>query len=232
LSETDIDRVAELLKSGGRRTIALAVPEVALEMRHYFLQLAARAKTFRAASFVPAEIAPAKQAGMFQLLDLVSLNEEEAQELTGCSFSSVAPEVFVGKCQEFLRSYCPNLRMVVSAGKNGAYGVTADLYNYCPAPKVEVISTAGAGDSLLGGIIAAVASGIPFLRGEFPKESVTSRSVETALELGVLLASYKCLSPHTIHPSASVETLVAFARDLGKSFSNQARQLLMDTIPT
>ncbi|HEX7424229.1 MAG TPA: carbohydrate kinase family protein [Terriglobales bacterium] len=232
LCETDIDRVAELLKSGGRRAIALAVPEVALEMRHYFLQLAARAKTFRAASFVPAEIAPAKQAGMFQLLDLVSLNEEEAQELIGCSFSSVAPEVFVGKCQEFLRSSCPNLRMVVSAGKSGAYGVTADLYNYCPAPKVEVASTAGAGDSLLGGIIAAVASGIPFLRGESTKESVTSQSVETALELGVLLASYKCLSPHTIHPSACVETLDAFARDLGKSFSNQVRELLMDTIPT
>jgi sugar/nucleoside kinase (ribokinase family) len=232
LCESDIDRVAELLRSGGRRAIALAVPEVALEVRRYFLQLAARAETFRAASFVPSEIAPAKQAGMFQLLDLVSLNEEEVQELIGCSFSSVAPEFFVAKCQDFLHSSCPNLRLVVSAGKRGAYGVTADLYNYCPAPKVEVASTAGAGDSLLGGIIAAVASGIPFLRGDFPKESVASKSVETALELGVLLASYKCLSPHTINPSACVETLDAFARDLGKSFSNQVRELLIDTIST
>jgi|CZKR01.1.fsa_nt_gi sugar/nucleoside kinase (ribokinase family) len=106
------------------------------------------------------------------------------------------------------------------------------IYNYCPAPKVEGASTAGAGDSLLGGIIAAVASGIPFLRGDFPKESVASKSVETALELGVLLASYKCLSPHTINPSACVETLDAFARDLGKSFSNQVRELLIDTIST
>jgi len=230
LCESDIDRVAELLKSGGRRAIALAVPEVALEVRHYFLQLASRAQTFRAASFVPAEIAPAKQAGMFQLLDLVALNEEEAQELIGCSFSSVAPEFFIAKCQDFLRKFCSNLRLVVSAGKSGAYGVTAQLYNYCPAPKVAVASTAGAGDSLLGGIIAAVAAGIPFLRADLPKESAGSQSVETALELGVLLASYKCLSPHTIHPSACVETLDAFARDLGKPFSNQVQELLIDAI--
>jgi len=232
LCESDIDRVAELLKSNGRRTIALAVPEVALEVRHYFLQLATRAESFRAASFVPAEIASAKQAGMFQLLDLVSLNEEEAQELIGCSFSSVSPEVFVAKCQEFLRNSCPNLRMVVSAGKNGAYGVTAERCNYSPAPKVEVASTAGAGDALLGGIIAALACGVPFLREASAKESVTSKPIETALELGVLLASYKCLSPHTIHPSASAETLIAFAQDIGKPFCNQVRELLMDTVLT
>ncbi|HYA48049.1 MAG TPA: PfkB family carbohydrate kinase [archaeon] len=231
LCQADINKVAELLNSAGEHGIALAVPEVALDVRHYFLRLATQAKAFRAASFVPAEIDPAKQAGMFGQLDLVSLNEEEAGELVGSSFSSDSPEVFITECQDFLRSSFPDLRMVVSAGKNGAYGVTADSHAYCPAPKVKVASTAGAGDSLLGGIVAALAAGIPFLWPE-PRDKSLGRSIATALELGVLLASYKCLSPHTIHPSACIETLTSFARDQGWSFSPQIEGLLTDMVLT
>ena len=229
LCEAEVDAVAELLRSGGEHGIALAAPEVSLEVRHHFLRLATQAKAFRAASFVSAEIAHAKQAGMFSQLDLVSLNEEEASELVGCPFSSDSPQIFVRKCQDFLRSFFPTLRVVVSVGKDGAYGVTAELCSYCPAPKVEVASTAGAGDSLLGGIVAGLAAGIPFLRSEPPDKNVTGPTIATALELGVLLASYKCLSPHTIHPSACAETLLCFARDVGWSFSRQIEELLTDT---
>jgi sugar/nucleoside kinase (ribokinase family) len=229
LCEADINNVVELLNSGGNRGIALAVPEVALEVRHHFLRLATQAKAFRAASFVAAEITAAKRAGMFSQLDLVSLNEDEASELVGCPFSSDSPEIFVRKCQDFLRSFFPALRMVVSVGKDGAYGVTADSCSHCPAPKVEVASTAGAGDSLLGAIVAGLAAGIPFLRREPFDKSATSQTIATALELAVLVASYKCLSPHTIHPTACVETLVGFARDVGWSFSPQIEELLTDT---
>jgi sugar/nucleoside kinase (ribokinase family) len=107
--------------------------------------------------------------------------------------------------------------------------VTKDLWNYCPATEVEVASTAGAGDALLGGIIAALAAGTPLLHRE-PSEQKSPGPILTALELGVLLASYKCLSPHTIHPSACVETLIEFARDHGRPFSQQLQELL--TIPT
>jgi sugar/nucleoside kinase (ribokinase family) len=225
LCNSDIDGVADLLRSGGKQVIALAVPEVALDVRQHFLQLATQTGAFRVASFVQAEIGPARQAGMFEMLDLVSLNEAEAGELIGCSFSSAAANAFVLKCQAFLRSSYPNLRMVVSVGKDGAYGVTSDLWNYCPAPDVEVASTAGAGDALLGGTLAALAAGIPFLQGESSREWTPAR-IETALELGVLLASYKCMSPHTIHPSAGIETLIRFGREVGRHFSAQIQDLL------
>ena len=215
LSKGDIDGIADLLESG---VIALAVPEITLEVRRYFLQVATKVGAFRVASFVPAEIGPAKQAGMFEVLDLVSLNEAEAGELIGSSFSRGEHEAFIAKCQDFLLRFCPSLRMVVSLGKAGAYGVTKDLWNYCPAPEVVVVSTAGAGDALLGGIIAALGAGIPFLQTESSKRK-SPRPIGTALELGVMLASYKCLSPHTIHPSARIETLIDFARDRGRPFS-------------
>jgi sugar/nucleoside kinase (ribokinase family) len=228
LCEAEINQVADLLNCAGKRGIALAVPEVPLEVRRHFLRLATQAGAFRAASFVPAEIRPAKQAGMFNMLDLVSLNEEEASELVGCLFGPDAPETFVGECQDFLRSSFPDLQMVVSMGKNGAYGVTAGLHRHCPAAKVNVASTAGAGDSLLGGIMAALAAGIPFLRPEPSGKGSRRPAIATALELGVLLASYKCLSPHTIHPSACMEALSSFARDVGWPFSLQIEALLTD----
>ena len=228
LSKSDADGIADLLKSGGQQVIALAVPEIALEVRQHFLQLATRTGAFRVASFVPAEIAPARQTGIFEMLDLVSLNEAEAGELIGSSFLSKDRDAFIVKCQDFLQRSCPNLRMVVTLGKEGAYGVTADLWNYCPAPEVEVASTAGAGDALLGGIIAAIAAGIPFLQAG-SSDWASPRPIATALELGVLLASYKCLSPHTIHPSACVETLIDFGRDHGRPFSPQLQKFL--TIP-
>jgi sugar/nucleoside kinase (ribokinase family) len=229
LSKSDADKTADLLKSGGKQVIALAVPEVPLEVSRYFLQLATPTGAFRVASFVPAEIAPARQTGVFEMLDLVSLNEAEAGELIGSPFLFRDRDAFIIKCQQFLRRSCPNLRMVVSLGKDGVYGVTTDLWNYCPAPEVEVASTAGAGDALLGGIIAALAAGIPFLQAG-SSEWTSPRPVATALELGVLLSSYKCLSPHTIHPLACVETLIGFGRDHGRPFSPHLQGLL--TIPT
>src|SRR5262249_60210244 len=129
--------------SDAARTIALAAPEVSLETRKHFLKLASDAGCFRAASFVAAEIGPTKRAGFFQMLDLVALNEGEAGEPVDCAFSPSAPEMLINKCQSFVRESCPALKMIVSVGSGGAYGVTAEGWSHCAAPKVSVASTAG-----------------------------------------------------------------------------------------
>src|SRR5258708_31928907 len=71
LAGKDLNGVADLLASWGRRTIALAAPEVPLEARRRFLELATTAGAFRAASFVSAEILAMRDSGMFELLDFV-----------------------------------------------------------------------------------------------------------------------------------------------------------------
>ena len=210
LREPHVDAAAPLLGSAGKRVMVLAAPEVPLGVRRYLLELATRAGAFRLASFVSAEIADARQCGMFGLLDLVSLNESEAGELVGETYSPDNAEVFLEKCQQVLRSSWPNLQMVVSAGAEGAYAVTGEMWSYRPAPKVQAASTAGAGDALLGGIIAAIAAGVPLLKSR--PDPLPVSELETALDLGVLLASYKCQSPHTIHPDACLRTLIDFAR--------------------
>ena len=229
LCRSDIDGMVDLLSSAPRRFIALAVPEVPLDIRQHFLELASPTGAFRAASFVAAEVRPARAAGMFDLLDLVALNESEAEELVGHRFEPESPERFLRHCQRLLHSLYPHLQLVVSAGKAGAYGLTAETQNFCPAPRMEVASTAGAGDALLGGILAAIAAGIPFVRTDGNNRS--DPTIETALQFGVLLASYKCLSPHTINPSACVDALVEFAGNIGLSFSPGFERLFVANAP-
>ena len=229
LSRSDVEGAASIFRFAEDRVIALAVPEVGLEVRQRFLQVASEAGAFRAASFATAEVKPARNAGMFGMLDLVALNEGEAEELLEVEFNPDSLPAFIQRCQELLRDSFPRLKLVVSVGKGGAYGITADGYNFCPAPEVKVASTAGAGDSLLGGIIAAMAAGIPF----FVPEGVEQRSdrIQTAVELGVLLGSYKCLSPHTINPDASLDSLIEFAKTCGRSFSAELKRKVVEVSP-
>jgi sugar/nucleoside kinase (ribokinase family) len=226
-SKNDLEGIEALLQSDGHHTIALAVPEVALEVRDHFLKLASDSGCFRAASFVAAEIAPARIEGMFSRLDLVALNEDEAGELVECAFSPSAPQMLITKCQNFMRASCPTLKMIVSVGSGGAYGVTAENWSYCPAPRVQVASTAGAGDSLLGGVIAAMAAGIPFMR-ERSGDRQRDTWVDSALELGVFLASYKCQSPHTIHPGAQLDSLLDFVHGLGHRFCSEIEHFFVE----
>lgn len=227
LSNADIDAMENLLRTGGRELIALAVPEAPLEVRDYFLQVATRTGAFRSASFAAAEVRPAREAGLFQLLDLVALNEEEGQEFAGCLFSPESPQSFIRTCQQLLASSFPELKVVISAGKMGAYGITANASCFCPAPRVEVRSTAGAGDSLLGGVLAGLAAGLPFI-SQIAGGERTHGYLDSALHLGVSLGSYKCLSPHTIHPEACLDTLIAFAEQQGTIFSPQIQQAFVD----
>ncbi|HUM04718.1 MAG TPA: PfkB family carbohydrate kinase [Terriglobales bacterium] len=217
LSENDFPEIDTVL-AGGPRTVALSLPEVPLAVRDHFLKRATRAGAFRAASFVSAEIAAAKQSGMFEQVDLVSLNEAEAAELIGSGLSADDPGACMVTCLDYLRCSYPHLQMVISCGKNGAYALNQDTWNYCPVPPVDVASTAGAGDCLLGGVLAAMAAGIPLLGTSRPRQSLAERPLETALEFGVLLASYKVTSPHTIHPAASLSGLIEFAEASGVQF--------------
>ncbi len=214
LSQADIDKAQDLFRAKGK-VIALAVPEVPLAERKHFLELASRSGAFRIASFARAEVRLARTTGILELLDLVALNQNEGEELVGISCSE-SSESFIQSCQEFLRTSYPKLKLIVSAGKLGAHGITAQSHSFCPAPKVAVASTAGAGDALLGGVIAGLATGFPFLGRDCDHQPGV---IDSALELGVLLGSFKCLSPHTIHPDASLDRLMEFAAAHGLALS-------------
>jgi len=212
LTAADVDRCRPLLEHDGARVVALAVPEVPLPVRDHLLALATGHAALRVGSFTPAEIGPARAAGMFSRVDLVALNEDEAAVLAGEPFDHLRPHTFLQSCAAALRAYQPCLRIVVTAGKRGAYASDGDAWIHRPAPAVQVASTAGAGDALLAGIIAAMAAGLPFVP---PAAHVQGWEITSALDFGVLLAAYSVTSPHTIHPGADLPSLLSFAKGLG-----------------
>jgi ribokinase len=213
LTTSDIDRVISLFEDSRNRSIALAVPEVSLHVRHHLLKLATTFEALRVASFTSAEVLEAQRLGMFSLVDLVALNEDEAGNLLGQRFDPDDPELFLGGCALALTASQPHINIIISAGKEGAFGFRDGKWIHSPAPPVNVVTTAGAGDALLAGTLAAMISGMPFTDGTTKHNS--KREIRSALDFGVLLASYSATSPHTIHPRARLNDLLDFAQELG-----------------
>jgi len=226
LSADDLRMIVPELAGTAQSTIALATPEVSLEVRRAFLEMASRGRVFRAASFVSAEVLAGMQLGMFRMLDLVSLNQEEAERLTGVEFDPGRSGAFVEVAVQWLSRNYPELRLIVSAGSHGAYAFYRDRWNHCPAVAVDVMSTAGAGDALLAGILVGLAAGLPLLRLETNAPDSRVATWQTALDLGVLLASFKVQSQHTIHPEACLDTLMEFGARRGRHVHSSVEQLV------
>jgi len=215
----DVARGKELLAAGGARCMVLAAPEAPLAARGELLKLAQSYGAFRAAAFASAEIPEASREGMFARVDLVALNEDEAGMLIGKTWDAANPQPFLDRCAEALTSCSRNMQIILSAGKQGAFAFEGGSWDYCPALSVPVASTAGAGDALLGGVLAALAGGLPFTKPGPVRASFCDRPLESAFDLGVLLAAYKVTSPHTIHPEANLDSLISFGREMGVTFA-------------
>lgn len=207
LTEADVERAAGLLDP---RTIALAAPEVGLGPRRRLLELATERGAFRVASMTSADIEDVPASGLLGLVDLLALNEDEAAILAGFRPSPDVPEPFLDAVAAALDAERSGIRVVVTVGSRGAFGYEDGRWAERRPPPVEVWSTAGAGDALLGGVIAGIAAGVPLVVPAAPEGALSS-----ALDLGIALAALSVTSRHTIHPDAHLDALLAFARDSG-----------------
>lgn len=224
LNNSDIDRAVTLLSDHAKPFIALAVPEVPLDRRHHLLEIASTSRAFRVASFTSAEIPEVLRRDTFRFVDLIALNEDEAETLIGEPFDPGNAKPFLDQCAAIITNIQPNINIVVSAGKHGAFGFANGQWIPSPALTVEVISTMGAGDALLAGILAALTVGIAFIRDPAPPPTDVGRVLTSALDFGVLLASYSTTSSHTIHPDADLGALLGFADEVGVTFHHALSQ--------
>ena len=233
LSIDDLRAAAPYMIAAGARGIALCAPEVPMPLRRDFLDLASDCGNYRVCSFVLGEIEEARKMGLIELADLLALNEEDASALLGDGHGRVLEERLLAQRAAALTLTFPRLRVIVSAGRRGAYGFEAGQSQYCPAPVVQPISTAGAGDALLAGVLCGLAAGLPFIiPNECAPGSFSGRTLRTALDLGVLNGSFSVTSPHTIHPDAGMEKLLAFAELHGASIGESVRSACHEYEPT
>ncbi|MGZ0707655.1 1-phosphofructokinase [Coraliomargarita sp. W4R53] len=88
-------------------------------------------------------------------VDLAKPNVDELEELLDTKFDDF--ETTLVAARELCRTRIPNL--IVSLGGEGALFLTADSELIASAPPVKVISTVGAGDSLLAGYLQGLLRG-------------------------------------------------------------------------
>jgi sugar/nucleoside kinase (ribokinase family) len=224
IDRRDIDRALPSLTSAGDLGIALALPEVPLETRRHLLELGTAHRAFRVAAFTTSEIPEARAAGLLDLTDLLSVNEDEAAALAGRPFDPEDPEPSLERCIGALGAPDRDVRILVSAGRRGVFASAGERWDHCPTLTVPVASTAGAGDALLAGVLSALAVGVPFIEPGARRTAMQDRPLSSALDLGVLLAAFGVTSPHTIHPDANLGTLLAFADEMGVTFSGALRR--------
>jgi sugar/nucleoside kinase (ribokinase family) len=217
LESSDLLRGEEVMAGGARRCVALCLPEVPLEVRAEFLQLATRCGNFRAASFALSEVSAATELRLFSMIDLLALNREEAAGLVGYEYSSNNAKRFLSDCASSLRKAQPAIRIVISVGAEGVYAFENELWDFQPPLPVKVIATAGAGDALLAGVISGLASGLPLTSRQSGNNAAFGGELCSAIDLGVLLASFSFSSPDTIHFGANLASLEEFASTLKQS---------------
>jgi sugar/nucleoside kinase (ribokinase family) len=188
------------------------------------LRRAGEKGALRAASFTTSEVAEARDTGLLSHVDVVALNEDEAGALVGEPWPADEPTPFLDRCARALRAAQPTMRAVITAGPQGAFGFDGGAWGHVPALPVPVASTAGAGDALLGGLLAGLAAGLPFAASA--RGGLAERPLASALDLGTLVAAFKVTSPHTIPPGLSLGPLLAFARGHGVAFAEGFERLL------
>jgi ribokinase len=150
LSTEHIDQAQTLIAEAGLVVCQLESP---LATVLYALELANRHGTPFLLNPSPARELPTSALAM---LDMLVLNEIEADLLSGCAIKTIDQ---ARQAADLLRSRGIKV-VVITLGQNGAVVATSDGNKHFPAPHVKAIDTTGAGDTLVGALAAAWASGL------------------------------------------------------------------------
>ncbi|MGH9617295.1 MAG: carbohydrate kinase family protein [Acidobacteriaceae bacterium] len=214
LSSDQLSKCRDELAAVGSKGVALCLPEVPLEPRAEFLRIATGCGSYRIASFTSDEMAMARKLGLLGNVDMLALNREEAIAFAGAPGDTGSETGLLDKCCKVAAATHPTMRILVSAGADGAYVLENGTWSHHDTVPVEPVSTAGAGDALLAGAISGLAAGLP-LRGSKPAAKGGTKTIDSAIDLGLALAAFSVTSTHTIHPAATLATLLSFAREHG-----------------
>jgi len=192
--------------------IALAVPEVPLEAREELLKIATDHQFLRAASFNSQEMAWLRSSGVLKMVDLLAINIHEAAVLAGVS-AEQAPVAVVKAAIETVQQIRPELQLSITAGMHGSWAWDGQALSHVPCQKVNVVSTAGAGDAHFAGVLVGLAAGL---------------SLAEAQELGGLVGALSVTSPHTINKEISCESLRTFVTKFGLPLPDKVKELLVN----
>jgi sugar/nucleoside kinase (ribokinase family) len=151
---------------------------------------------------VPDELDEVKDSGLLGQVDLLGLNIEEAATLGGVPAGEAPVRVVEAAIAALAGSGSP-AQVVVTAGSRGSWSWDGRTLAHAPGvdPGGQVVSTAGAGDAHLAGIVVGLMAGL---------------DLAAANGFAALVSALKVTSPHTINPDIDPRSVVeaAFRRGL------------------
>lgn len=226
---TDISRFFDEEKLPAKKEIILAVPEVPLDTRVRLLEYGRQRRSFNIASVLSSEVEEFKSRGGFAMVDLLSINIDEAKSIAGIVEDCCGTESIIDTCIATLVNLNPSISILITDGPRGSYCYHHNYFEFTPVPKVEVRSTAGAGDAFLAGTITGLCCGLPLSKGSSDR-FFSEMPLSSAVELGTLLASLSVTSGDTIHQTANAELLYRFAIENRAGFSEDFQKIFRDCI--
>jgi ribokinase len=199
----------EIKKFAGRG-IALAAPEVSLEVRISLLNLASQYDFFKVASFTSGEMEVVINSGILKKVDLLCINLDEAIAAFKTNPESVTSG-FIESCMKKFVEINSNIIITITCGKDGSWAWKGNNLSYLPAEKVEVISTAGAGDAFTAGMIAGISLDL---------------TIQDSQQLATLTGGCSVTSPHTINKELDRNSLLKIIKNSRMQYSKQIFKLL------
>jgi len=227
VSPDDISKFFHDFRLEGNHEIILSVPEVPLQTRIKLLEYGRRRGSLNVASVLSSEVADFTNMHGFEMTDIISINIDEAQSIAQLVDEPVTSTLIIGACIKTLTAINPAISILITDGAKGAYYYKKNYLGFTPIPEVPVVSTAGAGDAFLAGVIAGLCCGLPMGK-EFSDTNFSSTELKSAVELGVLMGSFSVASADTIHPDAGAEALYRFAMENQVKFGNDFSILFKD----
>jgi sugar/nucleoside kinase (ribokinase family) len=227
LHPSEVRAARQLCQKFGKQGIALAAPEVPIKARLELLLMAGSTGMLRFSTLTSAEMTEPSAAECIANTEFLAINRDEATALCGKQYDSDDPLPFLVAVEHKITKLNQNIKLLVTVGELGSWGWENGHWEYIPAARVEVKSTAGAGDASMAGLIVATAAGLPFIRQDAPKRNgLAETPVATAADFAAVLGSVSTISRDTINLDVSPEYVLDHGHSLGLEFCPELKKLL------
>jgi ribokinase len=204
----DLIRSAESMFAAHRDAgIALAAPEVPLPARKALLELGSEYGFLRAASFTAEEMISAVNEGMFELIDVLSINRHEAEAMIPGAGYETPVETLIDSLLRVNGDLC----IAITDGGSGVSVWDGVTLHTISALRVKAVATSGAGDAFFAGFLCGLGSGMQTL---------------SAAIMGNLVAGFSVTGRDTIHRGLHRETFEAYVSEHNLEFPSEVLSFL------
>ena len=145
------------------------------------------------------------------MVNLLCINLEEAASALGVEPAGTDPVLIVNSAVKAFCAVNQGIHLAITHGKEGSYVFNGMEVHHLSAPKVEAVSTAGAGDAFTAALVAGTVAGL---------------TLREAQQLATLTAARSVTSPDTIDKGLNRASLLAIATRVPLAVTPNIQRLL------